>query len=684
MAKRLWFSLTFLTVYVTTAFIYVNSEHPVYYWDYKGYWSMFMDYGALLTATPLEGLKKLFQAIALHDYNPLLSALLYPWYRLFGEGRLPYISGIVLFYLFPASWLTVAVFRRIFVANEKITASVYGPVCCMTFLFIPFWGPTLRGLPDIAGIIPVSIAILLVLGRDFSLKPAYRAAITLGLLLWTPFLFRRWYAYTIISLYLTLPWLNFFLYSSDQKNIAIRLKWLLLNFFSAGMASTAAAFILQGRLIRRILATDYAYMYSAYQASLTQSLKVLFAGNGLLLLLLAAWGLWFCLRYQRRSLIIAVFFSANLIISFFLFSRTQTPGIHHLIPFSYWLLLLSLSGLFGIRYYLASYRAGFVAGMLFSVIAGLIFIASLSRLPRPAFAGPLLPCPYAALKLSNLKNYFKLARTVEQLTSSGEKFAVLASSGSLSESLISTLCNRKTDARMVHSSQVDLIDKIRFQAFTTRYLVVADPVQLHLKATGQRTVSIPAGLLLSGQGIGRAYRKLAYDFLLDGGIHAYIYEKQRPFNHSEISDLLHEFYLHYPQWQGEYNHSLEVAMLSARITPGDVWGRFDLIGKNDIMAHPGKNRPTTAAINYPFTGMQVVSLDKKVQGDGVMITIEQPGKKPLCRQIEAGQAVNLDLGDYSGGRIKITIDKLRNLGFDTVLIKPLAQLKPHAEAPSEK
>lgn len=684
MAKRLWFPLLFLAVYVATVIVYVNSEHPVYYWDFTGYWSMFMDYGRLLEATPLQGLKKLFQAIATHDYNPLLSALLYPWYRLFGEERLSYIAGIALFYLFPASCLTVAVFRRIFATPEEITLSVYGPVLCTAFLFIPFWGPTLRGQPDIAGIIPVSCAVILVLGRDFSRKPAYRAAIILGLLLWTPFLFRRWYAYTIISLYLTLPWLNFFLYSSVQKNIAVRAKWLLLNFLIAGMASTAAALLFQGRLIRRILATDYAYIYSAYQASLTQSLKIIFAGNGLLLLLMAAWGLWFCLRYQRRSLIIAVFLSVNLIISFLLFSRTQTPGIHHLIPFSYWLLLLSLSGLFGICHYLASYRAGVVAGVFFSILAGLIFIASLSRLPLPALAGPLFPCRYAALKVDNLENYFKLARTLEQLTSSGEKFAVLASSGSLSESLISTLCNRKTDARMVHSSQVDLIDKIRFQAFTTRYLVVADPVQLHLKATGQRTVSIPAGLLLSGQGIGRAYRKLAYDFLLDGGIHAYIYDKQRPFNYSEISDLLHEFYMHYPQWQGEYNNSLEVAMLSARITLGDVWGRFDLIGKNDILAHPGKNRPTTAAINYPFTRMQVVSLDKKVQGDGVMITIEQPGKKPISRQIEAGKAVNLDLEDYSGGRIKITIDKLRNLGFDTVLIKPLAQLKPHVEAPSEK
>lgn len=669
--KRLWLPLAFFAAYVATVLIYVNAEQPVYIWDFKGYWSIFQDYGKLFNATPLQGFNTVLKAIRLHDYNPLPSALLFPFYWLFGGGRVSYILGIALLYLFPASCLTVYLFQKIFMANERIMPSVYGPVIFAAFLFVPFWGPTLRGYPDIVGIIPISVAIILVLSSDFTQRPIYKKAIILGLLLWAPFLFRRWYAYTIISLYLTLPLLNYFLHRPSHTNSLVAAKWLLVNFFIAGVSNIIAALALQYQLLKRILATDYSYIYSAYQCSRADSLHWLITSNGLLVLLLSGWGLLFCLMHNRRSAIIAVFLTANLIISFFLFTNTQMPGMHHLISFSFWLLLLYMSGLFGIFHYLTNNNLKFTLSILFSIVLSIIFISSLSKLPVPVFISSLFPYHTRQQKLNNLDNYFTLTSTLEQLTAAGDKFAVLASNGNLSDDLISTLSNRKIDERLAHSSQVDLADKIRWQAFMARYMVVADPIQIHLKPAGQRVVTIPAKLLLTGQGIGKAYKKLDYDFLLNNGIHAYIYEKCRPFSQNEVADFLRKFYRFYPQWKTEYANSLEVAMLSASISLGDVWGRFDLSGKYDIFAHPGQTRPTIAEINYPFTAMKIVSLDKKAQGDGVLIKIEQAGKEPQIKHIEAGKTGEIDLRNFFGKKIKITIGNMKNPNCDSVLLKPL-------------
>jgi len=149
---------------------------------------------------------------------------------------------------------------------------------------------------------------------------------------------------------------------------------------------------------------------------------------------------------------------------------------------------------------------------------------------------------------------------------------VLSSNGVLSDDLISTLTNGAIDPDLVDSSQVDLRDKFRPSTLMARYVVVADPIQLHLGAGGQRVIWIPASEILSSTGIGAAYQKLPQDYLLANNVTANIYEKTRPFTVQEVTDFFTRFTTFYPDWTKNLFHRLLHPLFDREDHPGRYLG----------------------------------------------------------------------------------------------------------------
>ncbi|HEO9012625.1 TPA: hypothetical protein QIF24_004215, partial [Citrobacter koseri] len=150
-------------------------------------------------------------------------------------------------------------------------------------------------------------------------------------------------------------------------------------------------------------------------------------------------------------------------------------------------------------------------------------------------------------KVSNFDEYKRLSDRLVALTNSGDKISVFSSNYILNDDMLLTISNFKLTPRVFRVSQVDLRDKLRMEAFSTKYVVVTDPIQLHLNKDGQRVISYPATLLLNRKGIGSAYKKLDEKYQLSKGVSAYIYEKQRPFTESESQDFIKNIVNMYPQ-----------------------------------------------------------------------------------------------------------------------------------------
>lgn len=140
---------------------------------------------------------------------------------------------------------------------------------------------TLRGFPDIAGLVPILGTILFVLSTDMREKITFKNMLILGVLLWLPFALRRWYAYSIVVLYLTLPFFNFFIHTLNERKQFKQFVNICIQFFGAGCVSLLLLVIFQKRLFLRVITTDYSHLYSAYAYGISLSFESLTSDLGL-------------------------------------------------------------------------------------------------------------------------------------------------------------------------------------------------------------------------------------------------------------------------------------------------------------------------------------------------------------------------------------------------------------------
>ncbi|WP_213991134.1 hypothetical protein [Sodalis sp. dw_96] len=670
--KNVVFCVLAFFILVNT-WIYIAGEQLVYVWDFHGYWSIWQKYGEMFSHHFFQWLNENEHNIRGNDYNPLPVSLLFPFYVVLGDSRFAYILGLSLVYLGLTSWFLSRLFERLY--DDRTAAAFFSLV--MAALFVPFWRPTLRGFPDIVGLIPLVGAMLYVMNARFSLRVSLKKSLLLGLLLWTPFLLRRWYAYIVVTLFITLPVLSFWydrlrMTATEFNEIPLttRMNRVFIGFLFAGISTVILAYAFQSSLILRILRTNYSYEYSAYQSSFLWSVKYTLNGIGYYILPFAALGLLFALRWPGRKTSLICWFSlANLIISFVMFTRTQSPGIQHQLPFALWIFIIALTGLLNVVFVFQSRIAGAVMSIAIALCA-VMLIGALYR-GGPSVPDPvekILPDKNYSLRLDHFENYRALVSVLTTLTGNQEKFAVLSSSGRLSDDLISTLSSGRLDAQMMKISQIDLRDKLRLEPFMAKYMVVADPVELHL-SSGQYVVKWPAEALLSAQGIGAAYKKLPYDYVLDGNIHAYIFEKQRGFTDAEIAAFLERFFERYPEWRDYYAHSLQKVFLDSQTQLGDKWGRFDYVDDRALSAHPGENHPTVSHFTWYMDKLIVRSGDLSCKNaDGVVVTITGPDSTEQTAKISNGASHAFDMKALIGKRITFTLDKNQNSACDSVAI----------------
>lgn len=656
-----------LLAIIIQASAFIAHEQNIYYWDFNGYWRMWEGFCVTFTNDPINSIRTVFHSVRHDDYNSLPVALT-SWFYLFDlPSRLSYIISLTVMYLFPTVILFHLLCKR-FSDNHAIEWLLL--TCILPLTFVAFWAPTMKGYPDISGLIPIIAALLYVSNNDLGDKVRIKKALVTGLLLWSPFLLRRWYAYTVVSLYLSLPVLNYFIYNNAKHSFG-RVIITIKSFFAAGTFSVLLTLIFQGALIRRIFETDYATIYSAYQSSLTHSIETIYNNIGLYLLPFVIVGLLSVFVEKGRNGKFLVIFSAfNLIFSFFLFTRTQSPGVQHCLPFALWALIIAAFGLK--RLLQLTNNKAYQWSVLGIVTVSCMFInyASLFSANQYQPFGKFLPIKSLPMHVDNFNNYVELVKNIETLTQGKDKVTILSSSSVLNDDMINTISHRKLTGKIAYASQVDLRDGINVESLLSRYFVVADPVQTHLSPDGQRVITIPANEILSGDRIGSAFRKIGAGFKLSGGVTAYIYERTRPYTDKEIKNFFSLFFEYYPQWKEIYEKGLYYSFLSANVVDGDIWGKFTISEDGKIDAHPGENTPTTA--KWILTGISALVFDSYntacSNADGVDIKISNNKGETSNIHIINGKAGIIDIKKYLDSESTIEIYKHKNSACDSIKI----------------
>jgi hypothetical protein len=562
-----WYlALALMALVFVTA--YVRAEDAVYLWDYRGYWSQYDEIGADIRNLQFGTVLDLtFRAILRSDYNPTPILLLEPFHLLFANDRIGYISGIALLYLIPVAFLGAHLsadtipFGLSPGAKKETTVLLLLPVAA---LFPPFWTPSLRGYPDIVGLLPLGLASVLALRSELSASVWLRRSAQLGALLWGAFLLRRWYAYADLALLAS----SFLVETARLRMLnqlsAQRTAILAANHGIAGGTIVALAALFQPILLLRILRTDYADAYAAFQVSNYQHLANLYAYFGPVYLALSAVGaavtvgLFLTGDDRGRA---GTFFALNAVLLYLVFTRTQDFDLHHYLPLSLWLLVLAASGLSVlISYFRLSTLKALIA---IYVVAGLTFASVFGALPsvidaRLAWVLPQTKIP--PLKFPDRNAYNVMLDKLNAAMRPGDSFAVLGHYDQLSSELVRVL-DPPLANRMVDSTIFDARDGFEIEPFQARFILVSDPPDLAgFPANQMRVITFPSERILHGKGIGAAYRRLGDGFQLRPNVTGYIFERTRPFTRDEVDELFEAFFAVYPKWRSSYR-LLRLALL---------------------------------------------------------------------------------------------------------------------------
>jgi hypothetical protein len=570
---------------------YVRSETPIYVWGYRNYWEKYWRFGELLAQHPYEALRDLRVSFRQRDYNASPIVPLVPFYFLFERSRAAYITLLTLLYLVPtvllSTWYVWRTLNRHYRVDDKWLLFFGLYALC----FPPYWQPTLRGYPDIVGMIPLLLAVI---GSDhFSLatQQTARKILSIGVLLWLCFLFRRWYAYSVVTFIVTLGLQALYdVYDIRKDHTALRKASvaILINTLLLILPIIALGLVFQHALLRRILDTDYADIYDAYQLDYLQHIISLYNYFGPLLLSLAAIGasgVIFAPRLRRSIM----FCTINAVMLFCIFVRTQKFYEQHYLPLGFWLYALSCIGFL----LLATMLGKGLRQTMFVLISSTLLISSFLAVfvlkdARTVFWAPnhqSLPVSYA-----QYSEYRRLVLDLDKLLASSiDKVSIFASSDIMSDSLLLAMSTASQRTHIQPPSQVDKRDRLQLDAFQSRYALVASPVQTHLRQGSQSVISIPAEQLLQQRGIGAAYIRLPDRYLLEKGVTAYLYEKVRPFTLIESLTFLGAFLEHYPDWSADYN-DLAPLFLSSHIESDSTGGNVKYLDDNTMSIQPAGGR----------------------------------------------------------------------------------------------
>jgi hypothetical protein len=370
-------------------------------------------------------------------------------------------------------------------------------------------------------------------------------ALLLGFSICLLIVLRRWYSFWVVGAafaYGVSFWLR------DWRNIRRVLWWIFYLVVAAGVTLAILAkvfpYLLQAYLL------DYHDLYSAYMlGGAFGNLERFFYYFGILSLLIAIGGVIaaFMKRSIRMGQSVALFVVLQVVISYVLFTRTQSFSAHHyylLLPLFFagmTFLLLTIDTVTN-RVARSVLYGGFAVVIFGTVISAFVASAGTLTATRAVLFGEVSP-PVVRNDLPEIR---ALAAFLKEEKQPGDMTYVVASSDTFNDSLFRDVTlPEEYVADVLASAHVDKRDGFPNQFFGATYVIVADPVQTHLP-TGQAVVTVLANDILQGEVTNLQELK---DFKIDGGVTLRVYRKTAPYDMQYINSLKAYFNEHYADYK---------------------------------------------------------------------------------------------------------------------------------------
>ncbi|MFV9505933.1 MAG: hypothetical protein AB4911_15380 [Oscillochloridaceae bacterium umkhey_bin13] len=553
-----WLAMAMVSIISITLFVtwYVTQEAKLYYWDDAAYHNMTQAKAVELASLPLrqpaalsDGLTNIWLSTA-REYSDFHTLPIVPVMLLFGDGRLTYILALALFYIVPYVLITAALAARL-VPTQPRLAAWFG--MSLALLTPAVWLPTLRGYPDIAAAALIGLAAWFYLADPRMAGRSQRWLI--GLCLAAAVLFRRHFAYDLITLGLSVGLVTMFVVG--RETIVAGRSWLAaiwivgLRLAEMVLATLVALALLGWPFIARVVSTDFGALYSSYQVSASTNVFYYQWYYGLVMVTLALFGFIAGSLHPRLcnpAILFSLLFLLISVAQWFL--RVQQLGVHYTLHFSLWLIL----GLVAAASVLSLSLRGTGRIVAVSLMAGLLLVTMISAfgpyarfgLGRSDYQGlALFPASYRPAVRSDYAELLRLVDYLQATAPSDAPIYVAASSEVLSGDHLWQLQRNEYEDVLRYTPdtfwQSQGLNVIQWPPFAdsrdpypldllldSAYVVIASPTQYHLRPSEQQVVTVVTTIFTDAWEFAADFAPLPEQFVLGDGVVVTIYERLRP------------------------------------------------------------------------------------------------------------------------------------------------------------
>jgi hypothetical protein len=636
---------------------YVSIEDPVYVWDFGEFWRMYQQLGERLASGSPGWFRGVLASVYSQDYNISGALPLLPTYFVFGGGRSAYVASIAVLYGVPACVLAAYIAIRACSLKHRSSKAA-------TFLIaassLSLWTPTLRGMWDVAGLIPLGVATILILRTQYLARASIPQLMAAGILLWAAFLLRRWYAYSVVAIMAIT--FCFALVASGKETFTLKgVFWTFSKFALVTTVFFLVALAMQYELVSRVLHTNYGDLYAAYQKSFSENLTMAVQRTGVVNCVIIATGIVSAVFSRALQVI---FCAMVAIIEYLLFTRTQMMGVHHFLPVAFWLFPALI---FGVKSIGSTIRLREQLSMVaFAAIAIVAFFGStvLPSLLPDSFSPQASSRP---LRLDNRGGYGQLIQAIRNNRRGSEQVATFGSSLKLSDDLLRSLAPDIRDY-IASTPHVASLQPFRFDLLRADYQVASAPAQTQLAPGAQRHLEIPNNMLIEGKGFGSGYTKIGGPYKLSEGVDAFLYKRTRPLTLDDVDQVFRLMVDFNPAWRVQFLDTMEPRLALRTQSLGDKWGRATIFGDN-VFLSPGENTPTEMSVPLKFNDSKqpkavsfAVSADVLAScptADGVDVTMTIDGTPTWKGALAPGSQQTVTIPPF-GETLSILVDKRGN------------------------
>lgn len=534
MSKENCFSICIIGFFISFSICYVTMEHNIYFWDYVDYQNTFEEFSEVFKISIIKFLLKIQSSVQKSQYNAIPVVLPVVFFSIFGINRIVYITSLLSLYYIPVCILIIFFIKYY---NRNIN---YIFILLLVLLFTPFLYPTLRGYPDIGGILPLGIALYVALSSEIHKKIFIKKMTFLGLMLYMCFLFRRWYSFTVISFFISYFIYNIVQYKKEYKRI-------ILNIFISGITVLALVLCFQFTLFIHIIKTNYYYAYTAFSSGLISNLgefcRSLPVIQWIFIIITVIYEIFYV---KDKKVLFLTLFAFTLLT---LFNSMQHMDPQHRLPVFYILLFIFIKG---IDDFVTSSTLPIFRKILYFSLLILFVINFLGTF----FLHGTLGTPFLiqtdkchALKHPRYKEFVLLSETLKNLIKNkNAKITILGTSPILNESMIRTFLGKKYNKNILSTSQIDRRDGIPIKSLLADYIVVADPVQYQFSPDVHTVITIPSQKIQNHQGLGNAFEQYEGYYSLGENIRAKIYHRFRDITQKEWEDYINSYPKEHIHW----------------------------------------------------------------------------------------------------------------------------------------